>query len=111
MWKKFKELDQLPIHKAIKNYGIENFIFEIICEIENESKEKLIDEDYYLVSGYIFYSNPNISNGINENISPLARKMVDMYGSGNFNDAELKVLQKIHEEGKNIIEKESPKRR
>lgn len=74
-------------------------------------KEKLIDEDYYLVSGYIFYSNPNISNGINENISPLARKMVDMYGSGNFNDAELKVLQKIHEEGKNIIEKESPKRR
>lgn len=63
-----KELDQLPIHRAIKKYGIENFIFEIIYEIENDCKEKLIDDLNNLEISYITELNCIVPNGYNVSV-------------------------------------------
>ena len=78
-----KELDQLPIHRAIKKYGIENFIFEIICEIESNCKEKLVDKLNNLEINYISELDCVVPNGYNVSvggnnisITPINRSLI-----------------------------------
>lgn len=65
--------------------------------------EELTEEEYALVLGYIFYSNPNILNSKEESL--LLPSMIKIYGTGTFNKKELKVLRRINDEYKNYPKK------
>lgn len=60
--------------------------------------ETLMDEEYALVQGYFFYSNPNTITTKKED--SLLLKMKQIYGTGTFNEEELKTLNKINDEYK-----------
>lgn len=60
-----KELDNFPIHKAIRKYGINSFIFEIIEEVEFNNKDILINKLNKLEIYYIEKYNSLVPNGYN----------------------------------------------
>lgn len=56
---------QLAFHRAIRKYGIDNFIYEVLCSVRASSKKKLKQSLDTLESFYIKKYNSNGANGYN----------------------------------------------